>query len=71
MSLPGRVVQLRDGMAEVDVDGRRRWFNALLVPEVKLGAWVLTHTSLVIAEISESDAETVNALLRETAQLSQ
>ena len=65
MSRPGRVVQVRDGAAEVDVAGRRAWFNALLVPELRPGAWVLTHTSLVLSEISESDAESINALLRE------
>lgn len=65
MSRPGRVVQVRDGAAEVDVAGRRAWFNALLVPELRPGSWVLTHTSLVLSEISESDAESINALLRE------
>lgn len=65
MSRPGRVVQVRDGAAEVDVAGRRAWFNALLVPELQPGSWVLTHTSLVLSEISESDAESINALLRE------
>ena len=65
MSRPGRVVQVRDGAAEVEVAGRRAWFNALLVPELRPGSWVLTHTSLVLSEISESDAESINALLRE------
>jgi len=34
MSRPGRVVELRDGMAEVEINGRRAWFNALLVPDL-------------------------------------
>jgi hydrogenase expression/formation protein HypC len=64
MSRPGRVIQVRGGMAEVDVHGRRTWLNALMVPEVGPGSWVLTHTSLVVSEISESEAEAVDALLR-------
>lgn len=64
MSRPGRVIELRDGMAQVDIEGRRAWFNALLVPDVEPGAWVLTHTSLVISEITEDDAQAVNGLLR-------
>lgn len=71
MSRPGRVVQLRDGRAEVETDGRRAWFNALLVPDVKPGDWVLTHTSLVVSEISEKDAEAINALLREAMEVAQ
>lgn len=64
MSRPGRVIRVDDGMAEVDIDGRTRWFNSLAVPEVKPGAWVLTHTSLVLAEISEHDAREIGDLLR-------
>ena len=69
MSRPGRVVQVRDGMAEIEVNGRRAFFNALLVPDLQPGAWVLTHTSLVLSEISEAEAESVNALLREAMEV--
>ena len=71
MSRPGRVVQVRDGEAEVDIAGRRAWFNALLVPGLEPGAWVLTHTSLVLSEISETDAEAVDALLRTGMEVAQ
>ena len=71
MSRPGRVVQVRDGEAEVDIAGRRTWFNALLVPGLMPGAWVLTHTSLVLSEISETDAEAVDALLRTGMEVAQ
>jgi hydrogenase expression/formation protein HypC len=71
MSRPGRVIQLRGGMAEVDIRGRRTWFNALMVPEVKPGSWVLTHTSLVVSEITESDAEAVDALLSEGMEVAE
>ena len=69
MSRPGRVVALRGGMAEVDVQGRRSWFNALMVPDLEAGAWVLTHTSLVISQITEKDARAVEDLLREEVEL--
>lgn len=65
MSRPGRVIEVREGMAEIEIDGRRRQFNALLVPDLAPGAWVLTHTGLVLSEITEQDAEAINALLRE------
>ena len=70
MSRPGRVTEVRGGMAQVDIDGRARWFNALLTPDLQPGAWVLTHTSLVISEITEKDADAVNALLREGMEVS-
>lgn len=71
MSRPGRVVQVREGEAEVEVAGRRAWFNALLVPELHPGAWVLTHTSIVLSEISQSDAEAVDAVLRTGMEVAQ
>ena len=71
MSRPGRVIELRDGMAQVEVAGRRAWFNALMTPELEPGAWVLTHTGLVVSEITEEDAQTVNTLLREVTEVTQ
>ncbi len=68
MSRPGRVVALRGGMAQVETQGHRAWFNALMVPDVKPGSWVLTHTSLVVSEISEREAEAVSALLQEAME---
>lgn len=69
MSRPGRVVALDGGMAEVEIDGRRSRFMALMVPDLEPGDWVLTHTSIVISKISESDAVAVGALLSEGAEV--
>ncbi len=68
MSLPGRVVRLDGAMAEVEARGRRRWCNALLVPEASPGDWVLTHTGLVVSVISPEDAAAVDSLLREAPE---
>ncbi len=68
MSRPGRVLAVRDGMAEIEIAGRSRWLNALMVPDVRPGAWVLTHTSLVISEITEQDAREVDALVRDAME---
>lgn len=64
VSRPGRVVELRGGMAAVEREGRQAWCNALMVPEAKVGDWVLTHTGLVVSVIGEQDAVQAEALLR-------
>ena len=63
MSVPGRVVQVTGGMAEVERGGRRTWTNALMVPEAKAGDWVLTHTGLVVSVITEAEAEATERVL--------
>ena len=65
LSRPGRVVRVLDGLAEVERAGRSAWFNALAVPEVRAGDWVLVHTSLVLAVVDREEAERVEALLGE------
>ena len=52
-----------------DLVAETRAHLAELVPELRPGTWVLTHTSLVLSEISESDAESINALLREGTEV--
>ncbi len=65
MSLPGRVLEVKDGMAQVERRGRSAWFNALLVPELRPGDIVLTHTSLVLEVIDAEEAAAVEAVLGE------
>jgi hydrogenase expression/formation protein HypC len=68
MSRPGRVIQVREGLAEVESAGRRAWFNSLMVPEAKAGDWVLTHTGLVLSVVTREDADAVEALMAEVDQ---
>ncbi len=56
LSRAGRVAALSDGLAEVERQGRRVWMNALLTPECRVGDWVVTHTGLVVAVVSETEA---------------
>lgn len=63
MSRPGRVVRMRGAMAEVERGGVCAWFNALPVPDVKPGDWVLVHASIVLSVISRDDADQIEALL--------
>jgi hydrogenase expression/formation protein HypC len=68
MSRPGRIVQLLDGMAEVESNGRSTWFNVLMVPEAKPGDWVLTHTGIVLSVIGQADVDALDALMAEIDQ---
>jgi hydrogenase expression/formation protein HypC len=56
VGVPGRVVQLVDEGALVDVRGRRRTVATLLVPEVRPGDYVLLSGGLIVERLSEEEA---------------
>jgi hydrogenase assembly chaperone HypC/HupF len=57
LTIPGRVTQVQGAMAEVESGGRREWYNALAQPDVKVDDYVLTHANLIVAIISEEEAQ--------------
>jgi hydrogenase assembly chaperone HypC/HupF len=69
MSIPGRVTQLNGALAEVEQEGRTAWFNALTQPDVQVGDYVLTHANLIVAIISEEEAQCILETAREVQEL--
>lgn len=69
MSIPGRVTQINGALAEVEQEGRKAWFNALTQPDVKVGDYVLTHANLIVAIISEEEAQRMLEAAREVQEL--
>ena len=48
VTYPGRVLEVSDAIALVEIDGRRRRASLLLVPEVAVGDWVIVATGTVL-----------------------
>lgn len=69
LTVPGRVIQVQGAMAEVESHGQRDWYNALAQPDVKVGDYVLTHASLIVAIISQAEAERMEEAAREMERL--
>jgi hydrogenase assembly chaperone HypC/HupF len=69
ISLPGRVTTLNGALAEVATADRTTWCNALAVPEVRIGDWVLTHANLIVAIISAEEADTMLQAATELQEL--
>jgi hydrogenase expression/formation protein HypC len=57
LTIPGRVIQVNGAMAEVETEGRSRWYNALAQPDVRKGDYVFTHANLIVSIISEEEAQ--------------
>ena len=64
-TLPGRIIQIQGGMAEIEQDGEHRWCNALAQPDAQPGNYVLTHAHLIVALISEEEATQMIQAARE------
>jgi hydrogenase expression/formation protein HypC len=69
LTVPGRVVQINGAMAEVELEGRTDWYNALAQPDVKVGDYVLTHANLIVSVISEEGAQRMLQAAREMQEL--
>ena len=69
VSLPGRVLSVRDHMVLVETAGIRRWSNALMYPEIEPGDAVLVHAGLVVSVLTLDEARDVEAAFAELLSL--
>ena len=69
LALPARVVALLDGdQAQIDLGGVRKTVSLALVPEAKVGDYVIVHVGHAIGLIDPDEAERTLALFAEMEQ---
>ncbi len=68
LGVPARIISLRDDYhADVEIGGIRREVDLTLVPESKVGDYVLIHVGFAIERVDELEALETLALLRQMA----
>jgi hydrogenase expression/formation protein HypC len=65
LSVPGKVVEIQNNMAKVEVGGVLRDVSMDVCPDVVVGDYVLIHTGFAIQKLDEKEALDTLALLRE------
>ena len=65
LAVPAKVIELENEMATVDLDGVRRAVSTLMVPDLALGDYVITHAGFALHKVDEADAQKSLDLLRE------
>jgi hydrogenase expression/formation protein HypC len=65
LSVPGKVVEIQNNMAKVEVGGVLRDVSMDVCPDVVVGDYVLIHTGFAIQKLDEKEALETLALLRE------
>jgi hydrogenase expression/formation protein HypC len=69
LAVPSRIVEIRDGVALIDVDGVRRETSLLLLEDPRVGDYVIVHAGFAIHKIDEEEAQETLRLLREAMAL--
>ncbi len=69
LSVPGKVVQIQNNMARVEVGGVIRDVSMDVCPDVVVGEYVLIHTGFAIQKLDEKEALETLDLLRKMAEI--
>ncbi len=72
LAVPGRIVEIQDEgpltrRGKVDFGGLLKDVNLTLVPEAKVGDYVMVHVGIAISVVDEQEAQRVFEFLRQTA----
>lgn len=68
LAVPGKVIEIDDYIAKVEVAGTRREANLMLMEDVKVGDYVIVHAGFAIQRMDEAEAEITLGLLREIVE---
>lgn len=70
LGIPAKIVEIEESslMATVDIAGNRRKVSLMLLPDAKVGDWVLVHTGFAIQLVDEELAKEQIKLLEELGQ---
>lgn len=67
LAVPMKIVSINGVEAEVELEGVRRRARLDVLPEARVGDYVLIHAGMAIARVDEEEARQTLDLLREYA----
>ena len=65
LAVPAKVIEIKDQMATVEVRGVQRPASIMLLPEAKVGDYVLVHAGFAMQIVTEQDVAETEALWAE------
>jgi len=65
LAVPAQVIAIKDQLGTVELSGVHRDVSLMLLPETKVGDFVLVHAGFAMQVIDQKEAEETNALLAE------
>ena len=65
LAVPAKIVSIQDSLATVELRGVTREASLMLLPEAKVGDYVLVHAGFAMQIIEQTDMEETEALWAE------
>ena len=65
LAVPGKIIEIQDMIAVVEIAGVTRKISLMLLPETKVGDFVLVHAGFAIQAIDEEEARITLDLFKE------
>jgi len=65
LAYPGKIVSIDKQSGEIDFDGFLKKVNLMLLPDAKIGDYVLVHAGFAISKTTEKEAKDTLAALKE------
>ncbi len=70
LGVVGRIDEIDGEMATAEILGVRRQISIVLVPEIKIGDYVMIHAGFAINRMEEKDARETEELIMEVLKYS-
>lgn len=69
LAVPAKLIEQDGGQGIADLHGNRVQVTTLLVPEARVGDWVLMHAGFAIQRLTEGEAEETWSVLRQVERV--
>ena len=65
LAFPAKVIEIKDSLAKVELSGVTRDVSLMLLPEAKLGDYVLVHAGFAMQLVQKQEVDEMLALFDE------
>ena len=65
LAFPAKVVEIKDSLAKVELSGVTRDVSLMLLPEAKIGDYVLVHAGFAMQVVQKQEVDEMLALFDE------
>ena len=70
LGVVGRIEEIDGEMANAEILGVRRRISIVLVPEIKIGDYVMIHAGFAINQMDKKDAHETESIIKEVLKYS-